>query len=63
MLSKERDRAAASTEAWQFECITLGLIDKKARPDSARALFSKHRRELVACNLVGCEGELTWLIQ
>ena len=54
---------AATTGMWQVaECVVLGLIDPSAKPDSARALFSKNRRDLVAAKYVACNGDLTWLL-
>jgi hypothetical protein len=55
-------RRAASSEAWQTECVRLGLIDKEARPDSARSLFSKYRRELVTSYRIGCDGDWSWTV-
>jgi hypothetical protein len=54
-------RRAAKADDWKAECILLGLIDAEAKPHSARTLFAKFRRELVAANRIGCEGELSWL--
>jgi AAA domain len=53
-------RPAADTETWKNECVRLGLIDKASKPDSARALFSKYRRELVVTGRVACDGEWSW---
>ena len=53
---------AIKFDFWNAECVTRGLIDRKAKPDSARALFSKHRRSLIACNLIACNNELVWLL-
>ena len=53
---------ASTTSMWQAECVVLGLIDPSAKPDSARALFSKNRRDLVAAKYVACNGDLTWLL-
>jgi hypothetical protein len=50
----------ATMESWQAECITLGLIDPKAKRDSARALFSKYRLQLIACNLIACGDNHAW---
>ena len=36
--------------------------DPKQKPDSARAMFSRYRRELVAAARIACDGDLTWLI-
>src|SRR5262249_428452 len=36
----------ATIDQWRAECVKLGLIDIAAKPDSARALLSKHRRDL-----------------
>ena len=55
-------RRCVPTEAWRAECVRLGLIDRKAKDDSARALFSKYRRELVTCNQVVCNDDLTWKV-
>jgi hypothetical protein len=56
-------RRAAKKEDWHRECVLLGLIDPEARPDSARALFSKFRRELVAANLIACEEDWSWIVR
>jgi hypothetical protein len=55
-------RRAAKKQDWQRECVVLGLIDPEAKAHSARTLFSKFRRDLVAANLVACEGDLSWKI-
>ena len=55
-------RRCVPTEAWRAECVRLGLIDREAKPDSARALFSKMRRELVTCNQIACNDDLTWKV-
>jgi hypothetical protein len=52
-------RKAARRAHWEDECIHLGLLDKDKR-HSARTLFAKYRRELVAADRVACEGDLTW---
>lgn len=55
-------RRSAKAEDWKAECIRLGLIDADARPHSARTLFAKFKRELVAANRIACEGDFSWLI-
>jgi hypothetical protein len=55
------NRRAVKVANWKAECVRLGLIDAEARPDSARAMFSKFRRELVAANRIGCEQQFSWL--
>jgi hypothetical protein len=50
-----------SQEAWKRECLALGLLDR-GKEDSARALFSKHRRELIACNQIACSETMAWLV-
>lgn len=52
---------AAKDDDWKAECVRLGLIDPQAKPNSARALFSKNKRELVAAHRVFCDGEVTWI--
>ena len=51
-----------NVDTWRQLCILNGLIDKNEKGDSARSLFSKYKRELIACNLVLCRGELAWLV-
>jgi hypothetical protein len=56
------NRRAAKKQDWQRECVLLGLIDPEAKAHSARTLFSKFRRDLVAANLIACQGDLSWKI-
>ena len=56
------NRRAAHRDHWQAECALLGLIDP-GKPHSARTLFGKFRRELVAANRIACEGDFSWLIR
>ena len=51
---------AVKADAWRDECVRLGLLDRD-KPHSARTLFAKYRRELVAHNLVVCDNDLVWL--
>jgi AAA domain/Bifunctional DNA primase/polymerase, N-terminal len=51
-----------NVETWRRVCVLHGLIDEKQKADSARALFSKHKRELIACNLILCRNELVWMV-
>jgi hypothetical protein len=55
-------RRCATMDSWQRECGTLGLIDRGAKPDSARSLLSKYRRELVARDHIACNEQLVWKI-
>jgi hypothetical protein len=52
-----KGRRCVPMEAWRAECVKLRLIDPNAKPDSARALFSRYRHELVTCNLVACDED------
>jgi hypothetical protein len=51
----------ATIEEWRAECIKIGLLDKD-KPKSASALFSKHKRELIAANKVACNETMAWLL-
>ena len=51
---------AIKDEYWRAECVTRGLIDP-SKPDSARTLFNKHKRELIGHNLISCNNDLVWL--
>jgi hypothetical protein len=54
------DRQCVPMEAWRNECVRMRLIDPDARPDSARSLFSRHRKNLVVSNLIACDGDFAW---
>jgi hypothetical protein len=56
------NRRAASRETWTAELALLGMIDPDGKPGSARTLFGRWRRELVAAFRIGCEEDLSWLI-
>jgi hypothetical protein len=53
---------AATIEEWRAECFKLGLIDKDNKPDSARTLFSKNKRELIAANWAACNETMAWML-
>ena len=53
---------AVNVDVWRAECVRRGLLDPKAKRDSARALFNKHRRELIGANLIACNGDLVWVL-
>ena len=54
---------AAPLKVWQAECFKHGLIDPEAKPDSARALFSKHKLELIKANWIACNEVMAWILQ
>ncbi len=56
-------RRSATRDDWQAECVRLGLIDPQAKPHSARTLFARFRRELVAANRIACEEDFSWLLR
>lgn len=56
-------RRAVNTDRWKAECVHLGLIDVEAKAHSARTLFSKFRRELIAANRIACEEDWSWLLR
>jgi hypothetical protein len=51
---------AATRDAWMDELALLGMVDLKEKGHSARTLFLRWRRELVAAFRIGCEGDLSW---
>ena len=53
---------AASLDLWRDECIRHGIIDPKDRPDSARNLFNKYRRELIAANWIATNEASAWTL-
>jgi hypothetical protein len=54
---------AASFVDWQAACVQRGLIDRKTKPDSARALFSRHRVRLIAANRIVTNDTMAWLAE
>jgi hypothetical protein len=51
----------ATIEDWRAECIKIGLLEKD-KPDSARSLFSKSKRELIAANWIACNETMAWTL-
>jgi hypothetical protein len=56
------NRRAVDREHWIAELTRLGLIDPEGKKESARSLFNRWRRELVAAHRIACEGGWSWLI-
>jgi hypothetical protein len=54
---------AATIIAWQGECENQGLLERAAKPNSARALFSRHRLGLIAANWIACNETMAWIPQ
>jgi hypothetical protein len=52
----------ATIEHWRAECIKLGLLDRDNKPQSARSLFNKHKRELIAANWAACNEAMAWTL-
>ena len=52
---------AVTLQQWRDECLLLGLIDRD-KEASARSLLSKHKRELIGCNIIACNNDLVWVI-
>ncbi|MDR3401941.1 MAG: AAA family ATPase [Chthoniobacter sp.] len=50
-----------SDDAWKAACHDRGLIDLEGEAGSARALFSKYRKQLIEANRVGSEGGQSWV--
>jgi hypothetical protein len=48
-------------DAWKRECFALGILDRD-KEHSARTLFPKHKRELIACNQIACSETRAWLV-
>jgi hypothetical protein len=48
-------------EEWRAECFKIGLLDND-KPDSARTLFNRHKRDLIAANWIACNETLAWTL-
>jgi hypothetical protein len=53
-------RRAAARDVWMDELALLGMVDLQEKAHSARTLFLRWRRELVAAFRIGCEGDWSW---
>jgi hypothetical protein len=55
---------AVTVAGWKAECVRLGLLDGKdaGGRDRDRALFNKYRRELIACDQIGCDNGTVWMV-
>jgi Bifunctional DNA primase/polymerase, N-terminal/AAA domain/Primase C terminal 2 (PriCT-2) len=55
---------AATIEQWQRACVERGLITKGEQnlSNSARALFSKYKRELIAANWIAANETHAWVL-
>jgi hypothetical protein len=58
---RHNGRQATTIDAWRAACIRRGLIDD-AKGHSARTLFAKHKRELIAANRVACTESIAWTV-
>jgi hypothetical protein len=54
-------RPATTIDAWRATCVIRGLLDD-TKGHSARTLFAKHRRELIAANRIACTDASVWVI-
>ena len=54
-------RQSVTLDAWRAECVKRSLIDKEAKPDAARSLFSRHRLALIAANQIVCNETEAWI--
>ena len=55
-------RQPATLDEWKAECVKRGLIDPEEKPDSARTLFNKHKRELIAANWIASNDTRAWVL-
>jgi hypothetical protein len=46
-------------EAWHAECVRIGLLDP-GKAHSARTVFSRYRRELIAADRIACNAQYVW---
>ena len=56
----------ATLDLWRAECVAIGLLEielDKPVPPAARALFSKHRRELIAANHIASDSTHAWVLK
>jgi len=54
-----RGRRMTESETWREACVQCGLATK---PNSSKARFYKHKAQLVARNLVVCEGDFVGVL-
>jgi hypothetical protein len=59
--AKMFSRPTATIEEWRTECFKLGLLDRD-KDHSARTLFARHKRELIAANWIACNETVAWTL-
>jgi hypothetical protein len=52
----------ATIDEWRAECVKIGLLDNE-KPVSARTLFNKYKRELIAANWIACNETMAWTLK
>ena len=52
---------SVTIDAWREYCVKRSLLDRKAKPDAARSMFSKYRLELIATNHIVCNETEAWI--
>jgi hypothetical protein len=52
----------ASLEDWRAACVNAGLIEPEANRGSARALFSRAKRDLIASNWIRCDTPMASIL-
>ena len=58
--ARPEGRAVAAFDDWLAESISRGLIDGETKRHTQRNALHKYRRELVAANMIACEGDTAW---
>ena len=56
-------RPCVTLDQWKAECCRLGLLATEPGKDLSHAqksLFNKYRRELIAANMIACNGDFAW---
>lgn len=54
-------RRAVTLDHWKAECRATGLLDED-KPKSMSALWSAHRRKLIAANRIACDDPFAWVL-
>jgi hypothetical protein len=53
------NRKATTFDQWRQACVQMGLLDQA--PHTARTLFAKHRRQLIALGWIACNDPFVWV--
>jgi hypothetical protein len=60
-ITERHGRRAVSSKLWYGRCKKEGAVGA-ANEKATQTIFDRTKRNLVSRNMIGCDGDLTWLL-